>query len=57
LKLLNKGAKGTFYIPSTLGYGPQQMSDVLKPNSILVFDLEMLDIKDQPAPDQKPAKK
>jgi FKBP-type peptidyl-prolyl cis-trans isomerase FkpA len=57
LKLMNKGAKGTFYIPSPLGYGPQQMSDVLKPNSILVFDIEMLDIKDQPAPNGQPAQK
>jgi FKBP-type peptidyl-prolyl cis-trans isomerase FkpA len=45
LKLLNKGAKGTFYIPSSLGYGPQAMSEVLKPNSVLVFDIEMLDIQ------------
>lgn len=44
LKTLNKGAKGTFYIPSTLAYGPQQRSAVIKPNSILVFELEMVDI-------------
>jgi FKBP-type peptidyl-prolyl cis-trans isomerase FkpA len=49
LKLLNKGAKGTFYIPSSLGYGPQQMSDVLKANSILVFDIEMVEIKKEEA--------
>lgn len=45
LKLLNKGAKGTFYVPSTLAYGPQQKSEVIKPNSILVFDLEIVDLK------------
>ncbi|QOI97163.1 MAG: FKBP-type peptidyl-prolyl cis-trans isomerase [Flammeovirgaceae bacterium] len=44
LKTMNKGAKGTFYIPSTLAYGPQQRSAVIKPNSILVFELEMVDI-------------
>jgi FKBP-type peptidyl-prolyl cis-trans isomerase len=49
LKLLNKGAKGTFYIPSTLGYGPQPMSEVLKENSILVFDIELVDIKKEGA--------
>jgi FKBP-type peptidyl-prolyl cis-trans isomerase FkpA len=45
LKLMNKGAKGTFYIPSTLGYGPQRMSEVIEENSILVFDIEMIEIK------------
>jgi FKBP-type peptidyl-prolyl cis-trans isomerase FkpA len=46
LKTMNKGSKGTFYIPSTLAYGPQQRSAVIKPNSILVFELEAVDIKD-----------
>lgn len=45
LKYLNKGSKGTFYIPSSLAYGPQQRSEVIKENSILVFDLECLEIK------------
>ena len=45
LKLMNKGSKATFYIPSTLGYGPQRRSDIIIENSILVFDLEILDIK------------
>lgn len=45
LKLLNKGAKATVYIPSTLAYGPQQRSEVIKPNSILVFDLEVIELK------------
>lgn len=45
LKYLNAGAQGTFYIPSTLAYGPQQRSEVIKENSILVFDLEVTEIK------------
>jgi FKBP-type peptidyl-prolyl cis-trans isomerase len=45
LKMLSKGSKGTFYIPSTLAYGPRQRDNVIKPNSILVFDLEMVDLK------------
>ncbi len=45
LKYMNAGAKGTFYIPSTLAYGPQQRSEVIKENAILVFDLEVLEIK------------
>lgn len=44
-KLLNKGAKATFYIPSMLAYGTQQRSEIIKENSVLVFDLEVVDIK------------
>jgi FKBP-type peptidyl-prolyl cis-trans isomerase len=45
LKYMNKGSKGTFYMPSTLAYGPQQRSAIIKENSILVFDLEVVDVK------------
>ena len=38
----NKGAKGTIYIPSALGYGPNGRSGI-PPNSILIFDIELLD--------------
>ena len=43
---LNKGAKATLYIPSTLAYGPRQRSEVIKANSILMFDVELVDIKE-----------
>ena len=45
LKVMKKGSKATVYIPSTLAYGPQQRSEVIKPNSILVFDLEIVEVK------------
>ena len=45
IALLNKGSKATLYIPSTLGYGPRGSGGVIKPNSILVFDVELVDIK------------
>lgn len=45
LKLMNKGSKATFYIPSTLGWGPRRVSDQIKENQITVFDIEMLDVK------------
>lgn len=45
LKLMSKGSQGTFYIPSTLAYGPQQRSEIIKPNSILVFDMEVVELK------------
>lgn len=39
----NKGAKGTIYIPSSLGYGPNGAGGVIPPNAILVFEIELLD--------------
>lgn len=45
LLLFNKGTKVTLYIPSNLGYGPQGAGENIPPNSVLVFDMEILDIK------------
>ena len=45
LKYLNKGAKGTFYIPSGLAYGPRRRSPEIGENQILVFDMEVTDLK------------
>jgi FKBP-type peptidyl-prolyl cis-trans isomerase FkpA len=45
LSLMNKGSKMTVFIPSTLAYGTQRRSEVIVENSILKFDMEMLDIK------------
>lgn len=44
LKLLNKGAIAKFYIPSSLAYGAQGAGQDIKPNEILVFDIEVVDI-------------
>jgi FKBP-type peptidyl-prolyl cis-trans isomerase FkpA len=49
LKLLGKGAKGVIYIPSVLGYGSQG-SGKIKPNANLMFDVEVVDLKDAPPP-------
>jgi hypothetical protein len=45
LTLLNKGAKATFYIPSNLAYGPNSPSPAIPANSVLIFDIELIDIK------------
>lgn len=42
--LLKKGGKATLYIPSYLAYGPNGQGPI-KPNSILIFDVEVKDIK------------
>lgn len=43
-QLLNKGARATLIIPSSLGYAEQGMRDVIPPNAPLVFDVEVVDI-------------
>ena len=49
LTLLNKGAKARFYIPSSLAYGSQGREPQIKPNEILVFDINVANVlnKDQ----------
>lgn len=44
IALLNEGAKATLYIPSPLGYGTRGSGPIIKPNSILVFDVELVEI-------------
>ncbi|UII22835.1 FKBP-type peptidyl-prolyl cis-trans isomerase [Fulvivirga ligni] len=41
--LLKKGSKATLYVPSGMAYGPRKRSDVITENSILVFDVELVD--------------
>lgn len=45
IALLNKGAKATLYIPSNLAYGQRQQGPKIGPNSILIFEVELMDIK------------
>jgi FKBP-type peptidyl-prolyl cis-trans isomerase FkpA len=45
ITLMNKGAKVTAYIPSSLAYGPQRRSEIIGENAILMFDMELVDIK------------
>lgn len=44
LTMLNKGAVAKFYIPSPLGYGSAGAGADIAPNSILEFDIEVLDV-------------
>jgi len=45
LQYLRKGSKAKLLIPSTLAYGDRQASEVIKANSVLVFDVEVTDVK------------
>jgi FKBP-type peptidyl-prolyl cis-trans isomerase len=45
LQLMKVGDKWELYIPSDLAYGPAQRSELIQPNSTLIFELELLSIK------------
>jgi FKBP-type peptidyl-prolyl cis-trans isomerase FkpA len=44
MQLMSKGSKVTVWIPSGLAYGNQRRSEEIVENSILVFDMEMVDV-------------
>jgi FKBP-type peptidyl-prolyl cis-trans isomerase len=50
---MKKGGKSTFIIPSSLAYGEAGSPGVIPPNSVLVFDVELVDVKK--GPDAAPA--
>ena len=45
--LLKKGSQATLYIPSPLGYGPRGAGADIPANTVLMFDVEVLDIKSE----------
>ena len=45
IMLLNKGAKARLFIPSALAYGSRAMGELIQPNAILIFDVELVDIQ------------
>ncbi|WP_266368478.1 FKBP-type peptidyl-prolyl cis-trans isomerase [Tellurirhabdus rosea] len=45
LMQLPKGSKATLIIPSTMAYGQQGAGDAIKPNTVISFDVEVVDIK------------
>ncbi len=45
IMLMNKGSKLTVFVPSGLAYGPQRRSELITENSVLKFEMELIDIK------------
>jgi FKBP-type peptidyl-prolyl cis-trans isomerase FkpA/FKBP-type peptidyl-prolyl cis-trans isomerase FklB len=44
VQLMPVGSKYVFWIPSDLAYGPQPPSQLIKPNSTLEFEVELLEV-------------
>ncbi len=44
IALLSEGGKATLYIPSGLAYGPRARGENIPANSILIFDVELVEI-------------
>ena len=43
IQMLSVGSKGTFLIPSHLAYGKRQMGEMIPANSILQFEIELVE--------------
>jgi FKBP-type peptidyl-prolyl cis-trans isomerase FkpA len=46
IQLMSPGSRYKFYIPPELGYGDQPVGGIIPANSVLIFDVELLDILD-----------
>lgn len=48
--LLKKGASATLYLPSPLAYGPNSPNPNIPANAIMIFEIEIKEVKEGPKP-------
>ena len=52
LAMMRKGDKWVVFIPSDLAYGEQRHSSQIGPNQLLIFEIELVDVRDStPSPE------
>jgi FKBP-type peptidyl-prolyl cis-trans isomerase len=44
LQLMKEGSKYQVFIPPSLGYGARSAGDMIPPNSVLIFDMELIEV-------------
>lgn len=54
LQLMPVGSKWELYVPGDLAYGPRQAGPDIGPNSTLIFEVELVSIKEKPKEAPKP---
>ena len=50
VQLMSPGSQYRFWIPARLAYGERGMAGQIEPNSVLVFEIELLEIAGEGAP-------
>lgn len=45
VQLMREGSKAVFYMPANLAYGDTGVSDIIPPNSPLIFEIQLIEVK------------